>query len=427
MFGQSPPSVPDYRGAAEQQSAASQWLAQFQTAANRPNVSTPWGSMSWTRAGAGGTPAMGAAGMAGTGATPAARGEARPGVRGAVDRIMAQRTGSAPGGGGPYAEDPYAAGGGWQMNVELSPEQQAALEAQQRIGVQRSDIAEGLLGDVASQQGPLDFSGLPEVPGFKMAGDPTKAREQAYEATYGRMKSRLDPQWEQRQNQFEAQLRSQGLTPETNPDVWNQRMSEFTRGRNDAYTTAMESATQMGESAASGEFGRGLAASQAGFQQGLTSRQQALAEMLQKRGWSLNEVNALLSGQQVEPPSFPGFTQAGTGQAPNYMGAAQAGYQGQLDQYAIQQAMMQSLMSGGGNLAAAAFMSDERLKRDVHRLPVEVLPGVPLATWAWRNGPPGRFVGVIAQDLLRVRPDLVTTIDGFLAVKYGLLLEALHA
>lgn len=365
MFA-SAPAVPDYTGAAEQQSAASQWLAQFQTAANRPNIRTPWGSMSWTRTGA---PSLGAGGMArplpagapsaheqpGEAPTDAAGGEFMGGA-GYGPRLM--RTGRDPlfprtpregpqptddrgaarpapeRGGVDYSQDPYAAGGGWEMSVELSPAEQAALEAQQRIGASRSGIAESLLGDVAREQGPLDLSGLPGLD----TGE--AAREKAYEATYGRMSSRLDPQWDRREQQLRAQLMSQGLKP--GDESYDTQMSQFNRDRTDAYQTAQESATQLGEQAAAGSFQRGLG-----------GRQQALGELLQKRGWSLNEVNALLGGQQIQMPQFPGFAQAGAGQAPNYLGAAQAGYQGQLDAYSIQQALLASLMGGGASMGAA--------------------------------------------------------------------------
>jgi hypothetical protein len=58
-------------------------------------------------------------------------------------------------------------------------------------------------------------------------------------------------------------------------------------------------------------------------------RQQAIAEEAQRRGMSLNELNALLSGTQVSMPQMPGQpnTTAGVSQAPNLLGAA--GMQGQ--------------------------------------------------------------------------------------------------
>jgi hypothetical protein len=39
----SAPAAPDYRGAAQEQAAASQALARQQNYANRPQINTPWG------------------------------------------------------------------------------------------------------------------------------------------------------------------------------------------------------------------------------------------------------------------------------------------------------------------------------------------------------------------------------------------------
>jgi hypothetical protein len=62
-------------------------------------------------------------------------------------------------------------------------------------------------------------------------------------------------------------------------------------------------------------------------------RQQAIAEEAQRRGMPLNELNALLSGQQVSMPQgmqqAPN-SQAQAWQAPNLLGAAQAQGQYQL-------------------------------------------------------------------------------------------------
>ena len=52
-------------------------------------------------------------------------------------------------------------------------------------------------------------------------------------------------------------------------------------------------------------------------------RQQQITESMTKRGFSLNEINALLSGQQVGMPSMPNFSQAAAAEAaPLYQAAA---------------------------------------------------------------------------------------------------------
>jgi hypothetical protein len=71
---------------------------------------------------------------------------------------------------------------------------------------------------------------------------------------------------------------------------------------------------------------------------------------MQKRGFSLNEINALLSGGQVNAPQMPNFSQAGAAQsAPIYdAGVAQGNY----DQA---QNPMNGLMGLAGSLGGSAL------------------------------------------------------------------------
>ena len=66
------------------------------------------------------------------------------------------------------------------------------------------------------------------------------------------------------------------------------------------------------------------------------------------------------------------------------------------------------------------FVSDRRLKQHVKR--VGALPnGLPLYSFRYKWGGP-TFVGVMAQDVLRVMPDaVVTDPEGFYRVKYEML------
>ncbi len=88
---------------------------------------------------------------------------------------------------------------------------------------------------------------------------------------------------------------------------------------------------------------------------------------------------------------------------------------------------------GGGGLgsligafasAAPFIFSDERLKDDITDLDHDI-GGVPAIAFNYRDGfglPEGRFVGVRAQDVARLRPDaLGPTIKGYLTVNYGRL------
>lgn len=154
-------------------------------------------------------------------------------------------------------------------------------------------------------------------------------------------------------------------------------------------------------------------------------RQQAIAEQMQRRGMSLNEMNALLSGQQVAMPQMPSFVAAQRSETPNILGATQMGYDAALGAYNAQQAGASNTLGGLfslgsaalSNPASAAFMfSDRRLKRNIKRVGTHVT-GVGIYEYTMLGYPQ---VGVMAQELQAVRPDLVKRHqNGYLMVNYG--------
>lgn len=79
-------------------------------------------------------------------------------------------------------------------------------------------------------------------------------------------------------------------------------------------------------------------------------------------------------------------------------------------------------MSTAGDIAmiASLFMSDERLKRDVQKVG-ELANGLGLYLYRYVWGP-ARFIGVMAQEVLKIRPGAVRTRpDGYLEVDYAAL------
>jgi hypothetical protein len=146
-------------------------------------------------------------------------------------------------------------------------------------------------------------------------------------------------------------------------------------------------------------------------------RQQAIAEEAQRRGMSLNEMNALLSGQQVNMPNMPTFNAAGRAETPNILGATQMGYDAALGATNAQNAAFGNLLGAGAQLGSAAFMfSDRRLKSNIKRVGTHAI-GVGIYDYTMM-GMPQR--GVIAQEVEAVRPDLVKRhASGYLMVNYG--------
>ena len=146
-------------------------------------------------------------------------------------------------------------------------------------------------------------------------------------------------------------------------------------------------------------------------------RQQAIAEQMQRRGMSLNEMNALLTGQQVGMPQMPRFNAAGVSETPQLLNAGQMGYQASLDAFNAQQQGLANTMGGLSNLASTAFMfSDRRLKRRIKRVGTHA-SGVGIYEYDVLGY---RQRGVIAQEVEAVRPDLVKRHpSGYLTVNYG--------
>jgi hypothetical protein len=260
----------------------------------------------------------------------------------------------------------------------------------------------------AANANPLDPSLFSPV----MTGD--QARNQAITGAYNQATSRLDPMWQQQQNQLQSQLAAQGFNPMTS-EAGRNAQANFDRARNDAYNQALYGAIGQGTQAGQAVFGQNLAAQQAGIQNALTQRNAPLQ--------TLGTMQGLLS--------TPQFAQAGLAETPQLLSAAM-----NTGNYNFQNAQMQNemlgqiyggLLGGLGSIGGAAMkMSDRRVKRNIRRLAQEVIPGVHLAAWNWAPGfeNEGPCLGVIAQDLERVRPDLVTRgDDGIRRVNYARLWE----
>lgn len=278
------PAPPDYQAAAEATAQGNLEMLQAQTEANRPNQFTPFGSSTWSQNG---------------------------------DK--------------------------WTQTTRLNPESQRALSSQLRLMGDRSELGGSLMGRAQDEFGsPMDWSSLPDWGATPDAGD---VRNRAEDALYGRATSRLDPEWDQRQQKLQDTMVARGLRP--GDPAWQQEMDNFERARTDAYDTARYGAIAGGGDEATRQFNMSLQGS--GYAN--TMRQAQLAEEMQRRGFSLNEINALISGQQVGMPQMPSFSMAGRVAGPDYMGAATNQYQGALDAYSAKNAATQGIMTGIGDLA----------------------------------------------------------------------------
>ncbi len=143
--GYTPPPTPDYTGAALATNAGNLAMLQQQTVANRPNQSTPWGSINWTQTP--GTPDTSAYNQA---------------------YQQWQQSGSQ----GPAPTLSQYTPTQWSETQTLTPTEQAAVNAQQQVQLNQSNLGLGLQGQVQSTMSkPLNLpnvnNNLASVPGVQ--------------------------------------------------------------------------------------------------------------------------------------------------------------------------------------------------------------------------------------------------------------------
>lgn len=278
--GKGQPAAPDYTGAAQQQAAASKEIATQNTWANRPTINTPFGSQTWEAA-----------------------------------------AGTDPSTGQPITD--------WTTNINLNPDQQAALDSQQRVTTGRSQAAETLLDQATGAfQKPFDWEGQPAVP-----GSVSDAQDKAYQT----MSAELEPGRTRQRDALDTKLANSGLSRDA---------EAFKRSQQDL----SDQFTQQDKSVLSQSMAEGRA--DIGAQQSL--RQQSIAEEAQRRGMTLNELNALLTGQQVNMPNMPNVAPATKAETPQLLNAAQM--QGQYGLDAANTGTDWGSLIGSGAMAVGTAM-----------------------------------------------------------------------
>lgn len=151
------PPVPDYTGLAQQQGQISSNLLNQQTASNRPNTTTPWGSTTW--------------------------------------------------------QAPTTPGGQWTGIEALNPTAQQTLDTQQNTDLARAGLqsqSTGLQSNLLNTAGastfnPLDYSGVPGVQGGQYYN------QKASDAVWDQFKRMELPLQEQQTEAQTSQLQGQGL------------------------------------------------------------------------------------------------------------------------------------------------------------------------------------------------------------------------
>jgi hypothetical protein len=311
-FG-STPDAPDYTGAAREQAQSSREVTEQQSWANRPDQVTPFGSQTWQN-----------------------QAVWDPSTNQYLNR--------------------------WQQNTQVNPRLQPAVDAQMDTTVNRAQLGADVSNRLQNDFGQaMDWSGIQPPMGQSVAptdyGDTATLRNRMEGNLYDRATSRLDPQWNNRQSDLRSQLYNMGAK-EGDP-AYNRAMQEFGRDRNDAYQQAQYGAVAGGGTEMANQIGMGGQIQ--GQRQQASSydtqlRQQAIAEELQRRGTNLNELNAIISGQQVGMPAMPTFNTTQAAQPMQALQAAQMTGQSNLDAFNARQAGTQGMLSGIAGLAGGAMM-----------------------------------------------------------------------
>lgn len=135
--------------------------------------------------------------------------------------------------------------------------------------------------------------------------------------------ARLDPRFAQESDALRSRLANQGITPGS--EAYNREMELLGQTKNDAYNQLY-----------------------------LNGRGQAQSELYAQRNQPLNEISALLSGSQVNAPSFRQYTPQGAATT-DVAGLINNNYNQQMGAYQQQMQQKQGLLGGLFGLGSAAI------------------------------------------------------------------------
>ena len=453
----SAPPAPDYLGAATAQAQASEKATTAQNFANRPTINTPYGTQSWNTA-ASTDPATGQAVTSWTQNNTLA-----PGLSSALNSQIGLQNDRSKLATGfmDRVEDEYT-----QPFDYANLPKMATLNQPGTLNTTMTDYAPkiGTAFNFSNPQSTLTTSDNPALPQFDSSYRDTVANQ---------LMQKMQPVHDYQKRQTEAQLSNMGFRAGT--EGYDRELNNLSQRQAGERYNALDASgaeaqrlynMQMGgrqqafnEDLSGGQFAN--QANQQGYSQNLGAqqfanqaygqasaldmsrmgaqnqamqqqyglnnqyvntqnqvRQQAIAEEAQRRGMSLNEMNALLSGQQVNMPNMPTFNAAGRSETPQILNATQMGYDAQLGALNAQNAANGQLLSAGAQLGSAFMFSDRRLKSNIKRVGEHKI-GVGIYSYTMMG-----FAqhGVIAQEVAAVRPDLVKRhANGYLMVDYGSL------
>jgi hypothetical protein len=216
-------------------------------------------------------------------------------------------------------------------------------------------------------------------------------------------RARLDPQFAREGAALDTQLINKGVRPGS--QAWNDAHTQFSQQKNDAYNQLY-----------------------------LSGRGQGASEALAERNQPINEITALLSGSQVDQPSFTNTPQPGVAPT-DVIGAQQQSLNQQNVGYNAQVANQQGLMNGlfklGGTALGGWAMSDIDTKENLEVVG-ERADGLHVIDFDYKpefgGGKDNR--GLIAQEVAQVYPNAVTRVPAMgnrMAVNYAAVPKGMMA
>lgn len=267
---------------------------------------------------------------------------------------------------------------------------------------------------------PLPNTGAPPLPTNMQTPTPIDPNAQIGQfrefgdAAYNEATRRLDPQFQQMDDRFAQQMVNRGLSPGT--EAYNKARATFDQGRNDAYSSARNQATQMGLGAQNQAFQQQMGLGQFAFN-GQRADMQDLMALLGYGQTTNNNNNQALNSDFNRAGGLFGLVPGMSPVQVDVMSPYQM--QQQQNQFNAQQSQSgaNGIFGALGQIGSAYFMSDRRVKTDIERVG-QLDNGLPVYLFRYRDGGPLQ-IGLMAQDVQEVKPDAVRDFDGILAVDYA--------
>ena len=256
------------------------------------------------------------------------------------------------------------------------------------------------------------FTGAPQV-----EWDPNSGNAAA-DAFYASGQSRLQPQQQQDATRMQTQLRQQGLQPGT--EAYDRAYKNLLTSQGDVNSKMALDAKVLGGQEARANYQSALAGQNQNYTQDVQNYQMPWMQA--------QDAESMWNGLRTGPS---GYAPSWSGQAADIAGAGQSQFNSAMAKSNASNQKKGNTMNAAASIGSAAMLSDATLKHDivplVSRDALEALLKLGGVRWRW-NDTGGRDMGVIAQDVQRILPELINSDEDYLRVNYtGLVALAIES